>query len=135
MQLTKQGAYESFAAPDGKTIFYSKDRDTLGLWSVSANAVAETSDEKPVAELALAGFRRSWTIAAGGIFYVARAEQPPYKINFYDITANQTREIAATDKAPILDSPDLGVSSDGKTILYAQYDQNASNIIIAEIGK
>jgi hypothetical protein len=47
IQITRQGAFESFAAPDGKTIFYTKSRNENGLWSVLASG----GDEKPVPQL------------------------------------------------------------------------------------
>jgi len=131
VQITKQGAFGSFAAPDGKTIFYSKGRDAPGLWRVSATA----GDELPVPELAEADDWRLWTVTQGGIYFVARAEQPPYKIKFYDFTNEQISEIATTANLPLGIHSGLSASSDGKTILYAQRDQNASSIMLAEPGK
>ena len=57
------------------------------------------------------------------------------KIRRDDRIVGSTQQIAATDKPPLLDSPVLSVSSDGKTILYAKYDQNAGSIMIADLGK
>lgn len=96
-QITKQGIYESFAAPDGKTIFYTKDRETVGIWRVSTDSGEKRFDVMPVPELAEAGFRRSWTITGKGIHFLTRAAQTPYKIKFYDSAANQILEIISTD--------------------------------------
>ncbi len=130
VQITKQGAFESFAAPDGKSIYYSKPNG-IGLWRVSL----ESGEELPVAELSEAAFRRSWTVTKNGIYYIAYSSNPPYKIKFYDFINRQTKELALTDKTPILFSSGLSATDDGKTILYAQTDQNASSILLAELNK
>lgn len=134
VQLTKQTALQSFASPDGKWIYYSKiskTNENPGLWRISIDG----ENEAPIAELAAAGFARSWTATASGIYYVAFAEHPPYRIMFYDFADGSTREMATVDQAPLPYSSGLSVSADGKTILYAQKDEENSSIMLAEIEK
>ena len=131
IQITKQGAFESFASPDGKEIYYTKGRGIAGLWL----GAAEGSDESPVPELAEAGYWRSWNVTTKGIYFVARSSAPPYRIMFYDFANKQSREIAQTEKAPLWIFSSLSVSEDGKTIFYAQQDQSASSILLAELAK
>lgn len=128
-QITRNGGRESFAAPDGLEIYYSKDDEARGLWRVSANG----GEEQAVSELAGAAYWRYWTLMRDGIYFVARAEKPPYKINFYDFANRQIKEITTTDQPPIWVYPGLSASSDGKTILYARHDQNASSIMLAKL--
>jgi Tol biopolymer transport system component/DNA-binding winged helix-turn-helix (wHTH) protein len=130
-QITQHGAFEAFESPDGKTLFYSKERGVAGLWRVAS----EGGEETPAAELAEAGYWRSWTVTQSGVYYVARSSGPPYKIMFYNFSDGQTRELAATEKMPLWNFSGLSVSPDGNTILYAQEDQNASSIMLAELGK
>jgi Tol biopolymer transport system component/DNA-binding winged helix-turn-helix (wHTH) protein len=127
-QVTRQGGFESFPAPDGKSIFYSKGDEIAGLWRTGV----EGGEESRIAELSKAGLWRYWAIARNGIYFVAGTEKPPYWIKFYDFAESQIKDIARSDQAPILTFSGLSVSSDGKTILYAQYDQNTSGIMIAE---
>ena len=131
VRLTTQGAFESFAAPDGESIFYTKDRGIGGMWRVSPTG----ADEGPIRELAEAGFWRYWTVTSNGLYYLAYSTNPPYHLKYYDFALRRTKEIAVTDRPPILTYSGLSVSPDGKTILYAQRDQNASNIILADLGK
>jgi hypothetical protein len=56
-----------------------------------------------------------------------------YQIKFYDFASRQLKTIAHTEKPPIWTYPGLSVSSDAKTILYTQSDQNASAIMLAEL--
>jgi Tol biopolymer transport system component/DNA-binding winged helix-turn-helix (wHTH) protein len=128
-QITKQGALDSFAAPDGKEIFYSKRRGIAGLWRVPV----EGGEESPVPELAEAGYWRSWTMTQKGVYYVARTASPPYRIKFYDFSNKNSTEIATMEKTPLWIFPGLSVSADGKTILYAQRDQSNSSIMLAEL--
>ncbi len=132
-QITRHGALKPAPTPDGKWIYYSKDFNSAGLWRVSASGSAETTDEQVVAELVEAGFRHAWTLTKTGIFFVAQAAQD--KIKFYDFATHQIRVLTTTSQTSLLDASGLSASADGKTILYAQYDQNASSIMLAELSK
>lgn len=131
MQNTTKGAFEIFAAPDGKTVIYSKGGGKSGLWSVKTDG----SDEKPLAELADAGVWRSWSVTPNGIYYTAFATQIPLHIKFYDFTSGQTREVSVVDKTPLQYYSNLTVSTDGKRILYARQDQTNSSIMLAELSQ
>ena len=130
VQITKEGAFEMFAAPDGKTIIYSKGSGKSGLWSVKTDG----GGEKPFPELADAGAWRSWTVTPSGIYYTAFAAQPPLHIKFYDLKTGQTREVSVTDKVPLNYYSNLAVSADGKKILYARQDQTNDGIMLAELA-
>ncbi len=130
VQITKHGGFEIFAAPDNKTIIYSKGRGKPGIWSVGING----EDEKPVPELIHFSGWRSWTVASSGIYYTAYSMQPPFVIKFFDFATRQTKEIARIDKSPLLYYSNLSVSEDGKKILYAQQDQNSSTIMFAKLN-
>lgn len=131
VQITKQGAFEAFAAPDGKTVIYSKGSAKHGLWQVDVSG----ADEKPIPELAGAGAWRSWFVAAGGIYYTEFSAQPPFRVKFFDFASRRIKEVAAVEKPPLLYYPNLSVSADGKKILYARQDQNAGAILLAELEK
>ncbi len=130
-QMTKNGAFESFASPDGAEIYFTKVRGVSGIWKISSAGGAET----PVAELAEAGYWRYWTTTNQGIYYVARSSNAPYKIMFFGFADKKLKEIYSTDQPPIWIYPGLAAAPNGKTILYAQRDQNASSIMLADIGK
>ena len=128
VQVTKQGGFESFVAPDGKTVFYTKARGAAGLWQVSI----DNGEEQPAADLPEAGYWRYWTVTPTGIYFLAPMRNS-YQIKFYDFASHQLKTIAHTEKTPIWTYPGLSVSSDAKTILYTQSDQNASAIMLAEL--
>lgn len=132
VQITRGGAFESFAAPDGKTIFYTKARGTAGLWQVSVDGDGE---EQAVPGLSEVGYWRYWTVTPTGVYFLAQAADSFYQIKFYDFQSRQIQTVARTEKPPIWTFPGLSASSDGKTILYAQSDQSASAIMLAELPK
>lgn len=131
VQITKQGAFEMFAAFDGKTIIYSKSPGKAGLWSVSTDG----TDEKPIPELAEAGAWRSWTVTPKGIYYTVFALKIPLQIKFYDLLNGQTREIAKVDKPPLNYYANLAVSSEETRIFYARQDQTNAGIMLAELAE
>jgi Tol biopolymer transport system component len=129
LQITKQGGFEMYAAPDGKTIVYSKGSGKLGLWQVNIDG----KDEKPIPELSEIGAWRSWTATTNGVYYPAFSTQPPFHLKFFDFATRQTKEITTVEKSPLSYYSNLSVSQDGKRILYAQLDRNASAILLAEL--
>lgn len=133
VQITRSGGLESAASPDGKWIYYIKESFDGGLWRVSANATAANSDEAQVSQLVNEGFQNVWTHTQNGIYFIARAEKPPAKIKFFDFSTEQVSEIAESEKFVFSKHAGMTVSPDGKIILLAQFDQNASNIMLAEI--
>ncbi len=130
VQITQQGAFEMFAAPDGRKIIYTKDSEKAGLWQVDTNG----GGEELIPELAEAGGWRSWTVASNGVYYTGLAVQPPFRIKFFDFATRQTKEIMTTEKSPLTYFSNLAVSPDGKKILYARRDQSASSIMLAELN-
>jgi Tol biopolymer transport system component len=130
-QITRHGGFEGFESPDGKWFYYTKDRGIAGLWRVGT----EGGEETPVAELADAGYWRSWSVTQNGICYVGRAGSPPYQIRFYSFSDGLTKTLATMEKAPLWNYSGLAASADGKIILYAQYDQNANSIMLADLVK
>ena len=104
---------------DGRSIVFNSFRGNVpSLWRIAA-----------------AGLGNSWTVTSAGIYFIAHAERPPYKTKFYDFSTAQTKEIGGVDKLPSRSFAGFSASADGKTILYALFDQNASSIMLAEIGK
>jgi Tol biopolymer transport system component len=129
VQITRKGAFESFAAPDGKTILYTSGNSGKGIWQVGIDG----GEENPVAELANAGFWRSWVVTESGVYYISRAEKPPYRLKHFDFATRRTEEIWTTEKQPLRYHSGLSASPDAKWLLYSQYDQSTSNIMLTEL--
>ena len=130
VQITRGGAYEAFAAPDGATVFYTKQVKPAELWSVPANG----GTEKNLSEFIRAGFTGSWTLTRAGIYFMARCEDVNLNIKFYDFADGKIKNAVEDCKIPNNIFTNLDAPADGSLFLYATLDQDASNIMLAEIS-
>jgi Tol biopolymer transport system component/DNA-binding winged helix-turn-helix (wHTH) protein len=129
VQVTRRGGFEAFESPDGKSLYYSKGRGVAGLWTVAVGG----GDETPVPELNQAGYWRSWAVARNGIYFIAHeGDAPPRPVRFFDFLTRQLSTVGEMDREPTWATPGLTVSSDGRSILYAQIDRKASTIMMIE---
>lgn len=128
IQITRSGGFESFPAPDGKTIFYTKGGDEAGVWQISV----EGADERLIPELSSAATRRYLAVTPAGIYFVAQDPLNIYGIKFYDSSSRKISEVLKTDKVPIWTYSGMSVSSDAKTILYTNYAQSQTGIVVAD---
>ncbi len=128
VQITKQGAFESFAAPDGKTVFYTKQIKPAELWQVPANGGAEQN----LPEFTRAGFTGSWTITQTGIYFLARTTEQFLVIKFYDFAGKKVVE-SGDYKIPPNIFGNFDATDDGNVFLYSLLDQNASNLMLAQL--
>src|SRR5258707_13837779 len=68
-----------------------------------------------------------WTIAARGIYFLPA--DAPMSLRYFDFTTKQIRELFKLDK----DFDDgLSVSPDGRYLLYAQVDEENTDIMLVE---
>ena len=135
VQITRGGGFESAASAEGKWIYYTKNSPDIGLHRVSATATAENSDEMQISKLNNEGFRNAWTLANNGIYFITRVDGSPAKIKYYDFSTESIGEIAETDRFNSSGFAGMTVSPDGKTIVFAQFDQTAASIMLADIGR
>jgi len=128
VQITRKGGFEAVEAPDGKTIYYSKE-NTDGLWTIPSAG----GEERPVPELAEAGYWRSWTMTQDGIYFVAHTgSAPPRPLKFFSFATRRVTQIGTVDRDPLRWVPGLAVSPDRRWLLYAQIERNTSSIMLVE---
>ena len=91
-QLTTGGGYQALESPDGKLLFYVRDRGEHGVWSVPVNGGSEV----PVLETA---WHNAWAVSAKGIYYLDfdHATSSAVSVNRFDIL---TRNIVTVAKVP-----------------------------------
>jgi len=126
-QVTKQGGYEAFESPDGKYIYYTKGRNTSGIWRVPV----EGGEETPVVEFLGAGFLRYWTVTDEGVYFGTRVTSSP-TIQFFSFATGQLNEVFKVEKPLLVGNSGLALSSDGKNLLFAQIDQSGSDIMLID---
>lgn len=130
IQITQNGGSRSMESPDGRYLYYT--RGTVeGLWRLSLTG---SRVEEPVLPHFPSSMWASWAVGEDGLYYVVRdAAQQSSKSS-----ASVELYHADSGKSEILGhiggglAAGLSVSPDGKTILYCQYDQSGSEILLLE---
>jgi Tol biopolymer transport system component len=127
VQITQNGGFAAFESPDGQFVYYAKFTEP-GIWRV----LVEGGEETLVLDLLQPGLWGYWAVVDEGIYFLnAEAESRP-AIEFYRFATRRVTPIAALEKEPVLGDPGLAVSPDGRWLLYAQRDQEASDIMLVE---
>ena len=66
VQVTRNGGLESYETPDGEYLYFTRDYFEAGIWQTPVRG----GEEKPVRELARAGYWRSWDVSrSGGVLF------------------------------------------------------------------
>jgi Tol biopolymer transport system component/DNA-binding winged helix-turn-helix (wHTH) protein len=128
VQVTRQGGFEGFESPDGKYFYYAKGRLAVGIWRIPVAGGEETL----VLDHHRAGYWRYWTVTEQGIYF-ATAEMPARPLlEFFSFATGKVTLVAALEKQIQSGIWGLTVSPDGRSILYTQYDQRGSDIMLME---
>jgi hypothetical protein len=112
--------YAALDSPDGKFLYYSKRRDSDGLWRVPVSGGEETRIVDAI---------QSWgnfAVADQGIYFVPAGGG---SIQCYDFSSGKVSTIVKTEKR--LDFG-LAVTRDGRAIYYTQMDQDRSDLLLVE---
>ncbi len=129
-QVTRNGGFAAFEAPDGKFLYYAKGRSVPGLWRRPLRGAAV---EEQVLDRLRAGFWGYWGLAPDGIYFLE--EMPDVQkrlIYFLGYGARVPKEVAGIEKRPMVGDSAFAVSPDGRSILYTQIDQSGSDIMVAD---
>jgi Tol biopolymer transport system component/DNA-binding winged helix-turn-helix (wHTH) protein len=134
VQVTRHGGWYAEESPDGKFVYYQKpDRPTSsgtgskpGLWVMSVSGGPE--------KLLLPDPDVRWHVRAEGIYYLVDAEPHP-RVQLYHFPAGNVTTIGLLDKRTLENGPGLGISPDGKTLLYGQIDTHSEDLMLVKHGK
>lgn len=125
-QLTHGGAFEAFASPDGKLVYFTK-RGWGPIWSVPADG----GPEKPVPELArFDRIFRSWGLLRRGIYFISKEPGPRQTVRFFSFATRKVTPLLAVEGEPIWEYPDVALSPDGRTLLVARLDQEINDLML-----
>ena len=127
MQVTQHGGMAAVESPDGKFIYYAKFSDP-GIWRMPV----EGGEENLVLKQLEPGFWGNWAMVDQGIYFVNLDAKRNPTIKFFNFATGRMTQVAAPEKLPVLGMPGLAVSPDGRWILYAQVDQDISDIMLVE---
>lgn len=121
MQLTKEGGFDPIEWVDGKTVYYTRFYQA-GIWKTPVSGGAETL---AVADRPQIGFWGHYGVAATGLYFLDEDAEPHPAIDFYSFATQRISTVLTLDEHPARLQPSLGVSADGKTIYFTQYDRQS----------
>ncbi len=131
VQVTHGGGFEGFESADGRYLYYAKGLHRLGIWRLAL----PDGREQPVPELAGAGYHRYWAVTPEGIYFVPGNFNPSTTlsvgIKFFRSATREVTDVATMGRiVPWV--PGLAVAPDGRSLLYAQLDQDDSDIMLVD---
>ena len=126
VQVTQQGGFGGFESSDGTLFYYAKGETVPGIWRVPTTGGEETE----VIGSLEAGFWGYWGLTENGIYYLDASE--PAAIAFYSFSTQRSTKVFELESHPAREATGLGVSPDGRTILYTQLDAISRDIVLVE---
>jgi len=126
VQITKNGGFAAFESPDHAFLYYTKF-DSPGIFRVPADGGAEVKilDDPPGTGWGYFG------VVSDGIYFAA-PEQQRAAIKFFDFRSQKITTVAYWEKQPFSGAPGMGVSPDGRWILYVQLDEARNHLMLAD---
>ena len=122
VQVTRRGGSGPLESHDGKQLYYVKRDGNGGLWKMPVEGGEETQIVPDV-------YRVNYAVTDKGVYFIPHGGKDyTSSVRFFDFATGTTTQIVKT-KPPDLG---LGVSPDGRTLLYSQVDHTGSNIMLIE---
>ena len=128
VQLTQQGGFDNEESSDGQYLYYAKGRGMPGIWRVPAAG----GEEQLVFDQHRAGTWRYWAVAPQGIYFVTAETPERPLIEFFNFATNKIEPVVTLEKKIISRSSGLAISPNGRTLIWSQFDQEGSDIVLLE---
>jgi Tol biopolymer transport system component len=131
IQVTHQGGFDARESPDGRQLYYLKQRNLSEIWKISPDGGAESPVlADPAAQTDFAW----WQPFNDGIYFVSRVPKSnpaEEQIQFYSFANKKIDLIAPTGK-PVSGYGGFSVSPDRQHIVFARVDQDEDDIMLVE---
>jgi Tol biopolymer transport system component/predicted Ser/Thr protein kinase len=128
VQVTRAGGFEVFESPDGKLLYYTKGRRTLGLWSMPVGGGEETR----VLDKVLSNY---WSVCEQGVYFVGfgpALDAGPKTVNLFRFGTGRTTQVATIEARITGVGPVLSATRDGRWLLWTQNDHTGSDLMLVE---
>jgi tricorn protease-like protein len=125
IQITRAAGGEALESTDGRLVYFSDG--TRGIWQVSPDG----QDEHLVAGLENVHDSRYFDVTARGAYFL-RDAAPPGELVFYDFATHRSKPLIDLESRFLRGMPSLSVTPDDVWMLYAEVDNNGSDILMLE---
>ena len=117
--MTNGGGRHVFESPDGKMVYFIREKSSQGLWKVPAKGGPERLVLKDVRE-------GCWALADRAIFYYV---PPSRELLRYDLASRKTTRLGGLGDGRLIHPAGSAVSGVGKTILWVQTDTHLVDLV------
>jgi Tol biopolymer transport system component len=128
LQVTRGGGFDNVESPDGRFLYYAKERGVPGIWRLPVAG----GDETPVLDHHRAGLWRQWAVVEQGIFFMTAETPDRPLIEFFRFATGKVSLVMTLEKRLPDTTSGLAVSPDGRQLVWAQLDQISSDINLME---
>jgi Tol biopolymer transport system component len=124
VQVTRDGGFAPLGSPDGKFVYYLKGLVNTDVWRMSSDGTQVTRILEGLSDY------RNLAVVEGGLVFVPRNTT---SLEFLNSATGKIRLISKVDR-PLTLFPfgGLAVSPDGRSVLYTQYEQGGSELMLME---
>jgi eukaryotic-like serine/threonine-protein kinase len=125
IQITQNSGGTPQESPDGKFLYYMKGwPQAVSVWRASVDGNQETKVLDSVHS------EGQWTVRKEGVYFFRPPDREEHSdVYFYDIATGQTKRILTVER-PVYNH--IAVSPDGRTIIYPQFDELGSALMLVE---
>jgi Tol biopolymer transport system component len=131
VQVTRNGGFEACESPDGKSVYYVRERYRWGLWSVPVAGGSEARVPKTGTVTA-----SSWAVIDKGILWIdVTASNPPATIRFHDLATHEVSNISQVTSSVIPSATGFSAVRDGSVLMWSQLDRSAADLMLVETSR
>jgi len=123
LQLTRHGGISAVESSDGRYLYYSKFEEG-GVWRMAV----EGREETKVLDIGGDGWP-NWALGSEGIYFLKWSKSSHPTIQLLSFATGKTHPVLTLDREP---GWGIGVSSNGKSIVFTQDDFAESNLMMVE---
>lgn len=134
IQVTHHDGLLGQVSPDGKVVYYQKPESPSASSSGPKPGIWTVPNQGGPERLLLPEAIWFWQVRPEGIYYVDNSAQPHPLVQLFRFATGKITTIGHFDK-PACCAPGLGISPDGRTLLYSQIDSNTSDLMLVKNGK
>jgi dipeptidyl aminopeptidase/acylaminoacyl peptidase len=132
VQLTNGGGLSPFESAGGDLVYYWRGRGAARIWQVPADG----GDEMPVDDSLRPHYWGNWSVTGTGIYFFDERSMPTSASNsrlkssvkFFNFATREVTQLTALEKV----GWDLAASPDDRWMLYGQFDQRGSDIMLID---
>jgi Tol biopolymer transport system component len=123
IQVTRNGGHTAFESPDGKSLYYTKADDSTGLWKMPVSGGPENQVLPSV-------HMRAFSVVNEGIYFIPEpGADRKSSIQFLSFATSKVKTVAPLSGSPM---EGLSVSPDGRSLLFSEYDQGGSDLMLVD---